>query len=77
MAEQRRFCARCKAEIPAERIEVMPETRVCVKCAEALGGTEFEVQVVAIRGSKKEGIKKNYIEYETRKRRKLITPIEE
>lgn len=77
MAGQRRFCARCKAEIPAERVEAMPETRVCVKCAEAMGGSEFEVEVVAVRGGKKESIKRLVSEFEVRKRRKPITPLEE
>ena len=77
MAREKRLCARCKAEIPAERVEAMPETRVCVRCAEALGGSEFEVEAVPVRGGKKESIKRTYTDYEIRKRRKPITPVEE
>jgi hypothetical protein len=77
MSEQPRFCARCRAEIPNERIEAMPETRVCIKCAEAMGGSEFDVIAIPVRGSKKESIKRNYTDYEVKKRRKPITPIEE
>ena len=46
-----RFCQRCKTEIPAERVEVLPDTRLCVKCSAAVGG-EFEVSVVGdLRGT--------------------------
>jgi RNA polymerase-binding transcription factor DksA len=77
MAREKRYCARCKAEIPQERVEAMPETRVCVRCAEALGGSEFDVVAVPVRGGKKESIKRSYTDYEIRKRRKPITPVEE
>ena len=77
MAREKRYCARCKAEIPRERVEAMPETRVCVRCAEAMGGSEFDVVAVPVRGGKKESIKRSYTDYEIRKRRKPITPVEE
>jgi RNA polymerase-binding transcription factor DksA len=77
MARQKRFCARCKAEIPEERVEALPETRVCIRCAEAMGGSEFDVVAVPVRGGKKESIKRLITDYEIRKRRKPITPIEE
>jgi hypothetical protein len=77
MEKAKRFCARCKAEIPAERVEAMPETRVCVQCAQALGGSEFDVVAVPVRGGKKESLKRLVSEYEIRKRRNPITPIEE
>ena len=28
-------CERCKAEIPAERLEIFPDTKLCVKCQSA------------------------------------------
>ena len=34
----------CGAEIPPERLEVIPDTLVCVKCSKKMGG-EFELQV--------------------------------
>jgi hypothetical protein len=77
MAGAKRFCARCRAEIPAERVEALPETRVCIRCAEAMGGSEFVVEAVPIRGGKKESIKRLITDYEIRKRRKPITPVEE
>ena len=33
-----RLCERCKAEIPAERLEAVPGTRLCVRCSQATGG---------------------------------------
>jgi len=77
MAREKRYCARCKAEIPEERVEAMPETRVCVRCAEAMGGSEFDVVAVPVRGGKKESIKRTYTDFEVRKRRKPINPIGE
>ncbi len=69
-------CARCGAEIPAERIEVLPETMVCVKCSKEMGG-EFQVLVIPERISKEGSLKKNYGGYTTRKIRKPIRPKEE
>lgn len=30
-------CERCRAEIPAERLEIRPHARYCVPCQQALG----------------------------------------
>ena len=37
-------CRVCGAEIPRERLEVIPDTLVCVKCSQKMGG-EFELKV--------------------------------
>jgi hypothetical protein len=37
-------CRICREEIPPERLEVIPDTLVCVKCSKKIGG-EFELQV--------------------------------
>jgi hypothetical protein len=37
-------CRVCKKSIPKLRLEVLPETRLCVKCSEKVGG-DFEVVV--------------------------------
>jgi hypothetical protein len=37
-------CRICGEEIPAERLEVIPDTLVCVKCSRRIGG-EFELKV--------------------------------
>ena len=71
-----RPCARCGKEIPAERIEAIPETMVCVTCAGEMGGSEFVVVAVAEKTSKEGSLKKNYGGYSTRKIRKPIKPIE-
>ncbi len=70
-------CARCGAEIPVERLETLPETMVCVKCAAAMGGSEFRIEVIAEKTSKEGSLKKNYGGYSTRKIRKPIRPIED
>jgi RNA polymerase-binding transcription factor DksA len=74
MVEGTRTCARCGAEIPAERIEAIPETLVCVRCAQEMGGSEFVVIAVAEKTSKDGSLKKNYGGYSTRKVRKPIRP---
>jgi hypothetical protein len=75
MARKTRHCQRCKVMIPASRCEVFPETRVCVKCSEAIGG-EFIYEAVT-RGVSKGGIKITGTEVvEIRQRRKVIQPLE-
>ena len=76
MADTKRFCARCKAEIPAERIEIMPETRVCVACAQAMGGSEFKLSTKRVRVSKVGSLKVLTADCELEKQRKPITPLE-
>lgn len=66
-------CARCGNEIPAERLEALPETRVCVACSREMGG-EFTVIVTPEKTSKEGSLKKNYGGYSTRKVRKPIRP---
>ena len=64
-------CARCGELIPAERIEAIPETMVCVRCSQEIGG-EFKVFVTAERTSKDGSLKKNYGGYATVKVRKPL-----
>jgi len=52
-------CVRCGKTIPQERLEALPETRVCVKCSQAVGG-EFKVYIVREKTSKEGSLKKNY-----------------
>jgi len=73
MTTEPRACARCGNEIPAERIEAIPETMVCVACSQKMGG-EFRVLVVPERTSKEGSLKKNYGGYFTKKIRKPIPP---
>ena len=76
MATEPQACARCGNEIPGERLEALPETMVCVKCAKEMGGSEFRVVVIPERISKEGSMKKNYGGYTTRKIRKPIQPKE-
>jgi len=41
---QKRLCERCGTRIPAERIEALPDTHVCVGCAREIGGSEFKCE---------------------------------
>ena len=67
-----RRCARCGEEIPAERVEALPETRVCVRCSSEMGGSEFTTVAVPEQTSKEGSLKKNYGGYTTRKLRKPL-----
>lgn len=66
-----RPCQRCGIEIPAERIEALPETRICVQCSREIGG-EFELHVVPENIGKSGSLKKNYGSFSLAKKRKLI-----
>ncbi len=66
-------CMRCGAEIPAERLEIIPDTMVCVTCSKEMGG-EFTVIATPEKTSKEGSLKKNYGGYSTRKIRKPIKP---
>ncbi len=74
MTDERRLCWRCKAEIPAERLEALPETLVCVKCSQAIGG-EFVLTAVPDNIGKAGSLKKNYGGLRIRKVRRRIEPL--
>jgi len=44
MENTAKCCRICGVEIPRERLEVIPDTLVCVNCSQKIGG-EFELQV--------------------------------
>jgi Prokaryotic dksA/traR C4-type zinc finger len=71
LSQKKRFCQRCGVEVPAERIEALPDTRVCVRCSEAIGG-EFELRVSRENLGKAGSLKKNYGGVTVRKKRKKI-----
>jgi hypothetical protein len=75
MATELVRCARCGEAIPAERLEALPDTLVCVGCSRDMGG-EFRVVVIPERTSKDGSLKKNYGGCTTRKVRKPIPPKE-
>jgi RNA polymerase-binding transcription factor DksA len=52
-------CELCGNVIPAERMEALPDTRICVGCSERVGG-EWDVRGVDVVTSKEGSMKKNY-----------------
>jgi DksA/TraR C4-type zinc finger protein len=76
MIEKQRGCARCRGEIPAERLAILPETRLCVACSKAVGG-EFDITIVTENLAKAGSLKKNYGGVSVRKRRRPIEPLPE
>ena len=75
MSGKKRFCQRCGVAIPAERIEALPETRICIDCSQAIGG-EFEMRVSRENLGKAGSLKKNYGGASLKKIRRRIDPIE-
>ena len=71
-----RPCIRCKAEIPAERLEAIPETQLCVQCSQAVG-SDFETVVISENVGKAGSLKKNYGGFSVKKRRRKIQPLDE
>jgi hypothetical protein len=70
-AVRSRPCERCGTMIPPERIEVLPETRLCVACSQAVGG-EFDVTIVPENLAKSGSLKKNYGSFNVKKTRRPI-----
>jgi hypothetical protein len=71
MAAKTRPCERCGKEIPAERVEVLPDTRLCLECSRAVGG-EFDVMITPENLSKSGSLKKNYGSFSIEKKRRPI-----
>ena len=71
MAQRTRPCERCGVEIPVERIEVLPDTRLCVKCSSEMGG-EFRISVTPENLAKSGSIKKNYGSFAIKKTRRTV-----
>ncbi len=44
MESNAKYCRICGDAIPSERLEVIPDTLVCVRCSRKIGG-EFELKV--------------------------------
>ncbi len=73
METEAKHCRICRAEIPPERLEVIPDTLVCVNCSKKIGG-EFELEVrMGGVGSKPGSLKKTGQELSIkRQRRRLV-----
>jgi hypothetical protein len=57
MQPEERFCRICDAAIPPARLKIIPDTLVCVKCSEDIGG-EFELEVTVSSTGKAGSLKK-------------------
>jgi hypothetical protein len=75
MTSEARPCQRCGGEIAAERLEILPYTRLCKGCSEAVGG-DFVVRVVNENLAKAGSLKKNYGGVRLKKVLREITPLE-
>ncbi|HEV3145834.1 MAG TPA: hypothetical protein VGZ47_18235 [Gemmataceae bacterium] len=73
MSRVPRRCVRCDAAIPAERVEILPDTQICVKCSEEIGG-EFIMVARPENIGKPGSLKKNYGSLRIKKIRKVIPP---
>lgn len=71
MEVRQRYCAKCKQPIPLERLEILPETRLCIACCQAMGG-EFDLSMTQESLGKAGSLKKNYGGVTVTKRRKPI-----
>jgi hypothetical protein len=69
------FCERCGIEIPARRLEVLPDTRLCLQCSEEIGG-DYLLQSSAENLAKSGSLKKNYGNYSLKKIPRRIVPKE-
>ncbi len=69
-------CVRCNGIIPAERVEALPDTIVCAKCSQEIGG-EFKLEVIPGSLGKSSSLKKNYGVFSMKKTRKTIRPLVE
>jgi hypothetical protein len=69
-------CERCGGQIPAARLEVLPYTRLCIACSEAIGG-DFKTYVIPENTHGKPGsMKKNYGSWKVKRKLRDITPID-
>jgi hypothetical protein len=62
--------------IPLQRIEALPETRLCVQCSKAVG-SDFETTVVSENLGKTGSLKKNYGGINVKKKRRKIEPLDD
>jgi hypothetical protein len=75
MVRKPRTCLRCLGMIPVERMMALPETRLCLKCSEAVG-SDFIVYFCRVSLGKAGSLKKNYGDWNLRKVRRYIEPLD-
>jgi len=71
MEANARTCRVCGVEIPATRLEAMPDTRVCVKCSDKMGG-EFELEVTVSATGKAGSLKKTGQDVSVKRKRRPL-----
>lgn len=64
-------CRICGAEIPAARLEALPDTEVCVRCSEEIGG-EDELEVTISSTGKAGSLKKTGQDLSVKRKRKRL-----
>jgi hypothetical protein len=64
-------CRKCGTPIPPARLQVIPDTLVCVKCSEKIGG-EFELEVRLGSTGKVGSLKKTGQEMSVKRKRRPL-----
>jgi hypothetical protein len=75
MAQEEKACARCGEAIPVRRLEVLPYTRLCLKCSEEIGG-DFKTYAVPEHTGKPGSLKRNYGSWKVSRKLRAIIPID-
>ena len=65
------MCRKCGVEIPKARLAAIPDTLVCVKCSERIGG-EFELEVRMGSVGKVGSLKKTGQELSVQRKRRTL-----
>jgi hypothetical protein len=73
MGTRQRGCERCKGPIAADRLEALPETRLCLECSNEVG-SDFKVSVSPENLAKTNSLKKNWGGVNVQKKRRRIEP---
>lgn len=73
MMSDEKFCASCGGAIPAARLQVLPNTRLCRDCSEEIGG-DFETFVIPEHTGKPGSLKRNYGSWTVKRRPRKIVP---
>jgi hypothetical protein len=70
---QTTLCNRCGEVIPPRRLEILPDTRLCIQCSEEIGG-DYILISRAENLAKAGSLKKNYGDYKLTRQRRQIEP---
>jgi hypothetical protein len=73
MTIEQRFCQRCEEEIPQKRLQVLPNTRLCLQCSQEIGG-DFVTYVTPEHTGKPGSLKRNYGSWKVKRKLRAITP---